>query len=93
VSEILRCSEDQQTEYFLVKNDDLDRWFVHCWNQTNGMMTMTIDDEPLAYAVVEYMKNNGYLQFDSNAEASAYAKARGWICSRDWPGKNTPPPT
>jgi hypothetical protein len=87
IQELLRRDEDLVDDYFLVYNRDLDYWCIRCWSRTNGMMRMAIDDGPLAFAAIEYMKDHGYLQFESDAEASAHVKAQGWTCSRSWPGK------
>lgn len=87
VRELLRRDDDLVDDYFLIYNRDLDDWFICCWSRTNGMMTMTIEEDPLAIAAMEYMKNHGYLRFESTAEASAYIAAKGWTCSRSWPGK------
>jgi hypothetical protein len=88
IHELLRRDDDIVDDYFLVYNRDLDYWFICCWSRTNGMMTMTIEDGPVHYATVEYMRNHGYLQFESAAEASAHIRAQGWSCSRMWPKKN-----
>jgi len=87
IREVLRPGDDIIDDYFLVYNHDLDYWFICCWSRTNGMMMMTIDDAPLSYATMEYMKNHGYLQFESEAEALAHVRAQGWTCSRTWPGQ------
>jgi hypothetical protein len=85
IGEVLRRDPDMVDDHFLVR--DLNFWSICCWSRTNGMMAITIEDDALSLACVEYMKRNGYLVFDSMAAASAHAKAQGWTCSRAWPGK------
>ena len=79
---LLQRHEDLVDDYFLVYNSFLDCWFIRCWSRTNGMMDMTIEEEALGLACIEYMKSHGYLVFESEMEASTYVKARGWACSR-----------
>lgn len=84
----LQRGDDLVDDYFLIHDRDLDIWCLRCWSRTNGMMEVAIDDGALALAVLEYMKNHGYHQFASDAEASAYIEAQGWTGSRSSPGKD-----
>jgi hypothetical protein len=82
IREFLQKDDDLVDDYFLVYHRELDWWEICRWSRTNGRMSMTIEDGPFEYAVLDYMKNHGYLQFESDAEATTHIQAMGWTCSR-----------
>src|SRR5438067_2405475 len=86
IRELLRLDEETM-EWFVIHNAYLECDFIRCWHRMNGMMTLCIEDGAVHLACIDYMKNHGYLQFESDTAASAFIKAQGWTCSRSWPGK------
>jgi hypothetical protein len=75
IADFVRDLKDSADDLFLV-HDSLLGWFICPWHRTGDISEMTIDDEAVHVACVEFMRTHGCLVFDSWASARAYTKTR-----------------
>lgn len=76
IKEFLAVDKGSPVGHFLIGTSD-DNYTICCWHPSNGLMELTIDDDAMYEACIQFLVKNG-LTFQNRNEFFAHAKEHKW---------------